>query len=54
MSIETLQLTPALAEYLVETGTRDDALLRIMRENNARHARFNLQISPEQGSFSIF
>ncbi|MGY0220086.1 O-methyltransferase [Endozoicomonadaceae bacterium StTr2] len=51
MSTETLQLTPALAEYLVTTGTRDDALLHTMRENNRNHTRFNLQISPEQGQF---
>ncbi|HEX6928912.1 MAG TPA: class I SAM-dependent methyltransferase [Gammaproteobacteria bacterium] len=51
MSRETLNLTPALYEYLQRVSVRDDDLLRRLREETGRMAQASMQIGPEQGQF---
>ena len=53
MSSRTLELSEAVHRYLVEVGTREDHLLRQLREETRRLApnEADMQISPEQGQF---
>ncbi len=51
MSKETLQLTPALYQYVLKIGFRDDPLLKELREETAKLPASGMQISPEQGQF---
>lgn len=51
MSRATLNLTPALYEYLLEVSLRDDPLLKRMRDETGKMAQANMQIAPEQGQF---
>ena len=51
MSIQTLQMTDELNDYLLKFGVRDDDLLRSLREETARDPMAQMQISPEQGQF---
>lgn len=50
MSMGTLTLTPALRDYLVAVGVREDPLLAALREETAALPEANMQISPEQGA----
>jgi predicted O-methyltransferase YrrM len=51
MSRATLNLTPALYEYLLEVSLRDDPLLKRLRDETGRMDQANMQIAPEQGQF---
>src|SRR5262245_66501869 len=51
MSRETLNLTPALYDDLVEVSVREPPLLRRLREETAAMPNSNMQISPDQGQF---
>lgn len=51
MSHETLELTPALYEYLQRISLREPPLLRRLREETAAHPHATMQICPEQGQF---
>lgn len=51
MSRATLNLTPALYEYLLKVSLRDDPLLQRLRDETGRMAQANMQIAPEQGQF---
>ncbi|MCB1683840.1 MAG: class I SAM-dependent methyltransferase [Pseudomonadales bacterium] len=52
MSSRTIELTETLYEYLIQTGTRESAVARALREatRDATPAH-GMQISPEQGAF---
>ena len=49
MSSRTLALNDAIYEYLLGVSSRESELLRRLREETARDATANMQISPEQG-----
>jgi caffeoyl-CoA O-methyltransferase len=51
MSRETLNLTPAVYQYLLDISLREPPILRRLREETAAHPNANLQISPDQGQF---
>ncbi|MEX0807285.1 MAG: class I SAM-dependent methyltransferase [Dongiaceae bacterium] len=51
MSNRTLDLNERLYNYLLEHSSREDALLRRLREETAKLPMAIMQISPEQGQF---
>lgn len=51
MSRETLNLTPALYEYLQKVSVREDDILSRLRRETATMPQANMQIGPEQGQF---
>lgn len=51
MSSSSIQLTPALYEYLHSVSLREPEILRKLREETAAHPNATMQISPEQGQF---
>ncbi|HEX7029359.1 MAG TPA: class I SAM-dependent methyltransferase [Gammaproteobacteria bacterium] len=51
MSRQTLNLTPALYEYLQTVSLREDPILARLREETGKMAQANMQIAPEQGQF---
>lgn len=51
MSHLTLNLTPALRDYLLAVSLREPAILNELREATAALPMGNMQISPEQGQF---
>ncbi|MDX2222361.1 MAG: class I SAM-dependent methyltransferase [Rhodospirillaceae bacterium] len=53
MSRETLGLSAELLDYVRRVGGREDADLRALREETAKHPRAMMQISSEQGQFLI-
>lgn len=55
MSSKTLQLTPALQDYLFEHSVNEPALLKALRlETQATFEAAPMQIAPEQGQFFRF
>ena len=51
MTSRTITMTDALAEYLVEHGTREPALLKRLRRETAELPQADMQIGPDQGAF---
>jgi len=51
MSTETMNLTPAVYRYLLNTSLRENKALKQLREETRKHPRAIMQISPEQGQF---
>ncbi|MDZ4735820.1 MAG: class I SAM-dependent methyltransferase [Rhodospirillaceae bacterium] len=51
MSNRTVNLNDRLYRYLLEHSSREDALLRRLREETAKLPMAMMQISPEQGQF---
>ena len=51
MSNQTIQLTPALDEYLRQVSLRETEVLRRLRERTAALPDSRMQIAPEQGQF---
>lgn len=51
MSLQTLNLSPAVREYLLEHSLRESATLTELRHNTAKLPTAIMQISPEQGQF---
>ncbi|HEX7047699.1 MAG TPA: SAM-dependent methyltransferase, partial [Gammaproteobacteria bacterium] len=51
MSRKTLNLTPALYEYLQSVSVREDDVLTRLREETGEMTQANMQIAPEQGQF---
>ncbi|MCH7936300.1 MAG: class I SAM-dependent methyltransferase [Proteobacteria bacterium] len=51
MSSRTIVLTDALYEYMLSVSLREPGVLRRLREETAKMAQHNMQISPEQGQF---
>lgn len=54
MSNRTLNMPPALRDYLLEKGTREPAVLRRLREETARLESAVMQVAPEQGQLLHF
>ena len=51
MSSRTLQITPALYDYLQRTGVRESPTAAALRVETAKLPMAMMQISPEQGAF---
>jgi predicted O-methyltransferase YrrM len=51
MSRDTINLTPALLEYVRRIGVHEDGDLAALRVETASHPRAQMQIAPEQGHF---
>ncbi|MBN1978263.1 MAG: class I SAM-dependent methyltransferase [Anaerolineae bacterium] len=51
MARRTITLTDALYDYILDVSLREPDALRQLREETARHAMAECQISPEQGQF---
>ncbi|PJZ53753.1 O-methyltransferase [Leptospira adleri] len=51
MSRKNIQLTEKLEEYIFRFSVREPSLFRKLREETARLAQANMQISPEEGQF---
>ena len=51
MSARTLQITPALYEYLMKVGVRESAAAAALRIETAKMPMAMMQISPEQAAF---
>jgi predicted O-methyltransferase YrrM len=51
MSHKTLDLTPALYDYLLKVSLREPAIMRQLRDETANLPGATMQISPEQGQF---
>ena len=51
MSARTLQITPALYEYLMKVGVRESASAAALRVETAKLPMAMMQISPEQAAF---
>lgn len=51
MSLQTLNLTPRLYEYLLANSLREPKILRELREATAKIKWGGMQISPDQGQF---
>ena len=54
MSSNTIVLDQKLREYLLNTSLKEPKVLNILREETSRLDEFQMQISPEQGSFLSF
>ncbi|MEE8397972.1 MAG: class I SAM-dependent methyltransferase [Desulfobacterales bacterium] len=50
MSNQTLSMTPAINDYLHETGFREHPVLKELREATRNHPFIAMQIAPEQGA----
>lgn len=51
MSAQTLNLTPALYDYLLKVSLRESPVLKELRDETHKLPGFNMQIAPEQGQF---
>ncbi len=51
MSRDTINLTPALLDYVRRVGIHEDNDLAALRVETASHPRAQMQIAPEQGHF---
>ncbi len=51
MSNQSLSLTPALYDYILQVSLRESPVLQALRAETARMPQANMQIAPEQGQF---
>jgi predicted O-methyltransferase YrrM len=51
MSNQTISLTDALHQYLLDVSLRESDVLKALREETATLSTANMQIAPEQGQF---
>ena len=51
MSNQTISLTDALHQYLLDASLREPDVLKALREETATLSTANMQIAPEQGQF---
>ena len=51
MSVTTINLTPALYEYLLKVSLREPEVLKKLRDQTRKMSTAGMQISPEQGQF---
>ncbi len=51
MSIQTLNLSPQVYEYLLSVSLREDPILEEIRQQSSSHPSARMQISPEQAQF---
>lgn len=54
MSIQTLNLTPEVYQYLLSVSLRESEILQEIRMESASHPLAKMQISPEQAQFMTF
>jgi caffeoyl-CoA O-methyltransferase len=48
---QSIALTPALHDYMLQVSLREPAVLRRLREETAEHPNAGMQVAPEQGQF---
>ncbi|SVA29942.1 uncharacterized protein METZ01_LOCUS82796 [marine metagenome] len=54
MSSDTIELNQSLREYLINVSVKEPGVLKDLREETLQLDEFQMQISPEQGSFLSF
>ena len=54
MSSDTIELNQSLRDYLINVSVKEHSVLKILREETLKLDEFQMQISPEQGSFLSF
>ena len=54
MSSDTIELNQSLREYLINVSVKEPCVLKDLREETLQLDEFQMQISPEQGSFLSF
>jgi len=51
MSRQSIKLTEELYEYMLSVSLRETAIQQELREETAKHPKYEMQIAPEQGQF---
>ena len=54
MSSDTIKLNQSLRDYLINVSVKEPSVLKDLREETLKLDEFQMQISPEQGSFLSF
>ena len=54
MSSDTIELNQSLRDYLINVSVKEPGVLKNLREETLKLDEFQMQISPEQGSFLSF
>ena len=54
MSLQTINMTPVLYNYLLKNSVREHPVLAMLRAETAKLPQAQMQISPEQGQFMSF
>ena len=54
MSSDTIELNQSLRDYLINVSEKEPSVLKDLREETLKLDEFQMQISPEQGSFLSF
>ena len=54
MSSDTIELNQSLRDYLINVSVKEPGVLKDLREETLQLDEFQMQISPEQGSFLSF
>ena len=54
MSSDTIELNQSLRDYLINVSVKEPSVLKDLREETLKLDEFQMQISPEQGSFLSF
>jgi len=54
MSSDTIELNQSLRDYLINVSVKEPSVLKDLREETLQLDEFQMQISPEQGSFLSF
>ena len=54
MSSDTIELNQSLRDYLINVSVKESGVLKDLREETLQLDEFQMQISPEQGSFLSF
>ena len=54
MSSDTIELNQKLRDYLIKVSVKEPNVLKDLREETSKLDEFQMQISPEQGSFLSF
>ena len=54
MSSDTIELNQSLRDYLINVSVKEPSFLKDLREETLKLDEFQMQISPEQGSFLSF
>ena len=54
MSSDTIELNQSLRDYLINVSVKEPGVLKNLRKETLKLDEFQMQISPEQGSFLSF
>ena len=54
MSSDTIEINQSLRDYLINVSVKEPSVLKNLREETLKLDEFQMQISPEQGSFLSF